>query len=757
MGERCETRDADGAEKSDGKRRKNQPRKYKTAAGRRPVTSALPDASRGNCPVNMDEKLKYAEADEVKKFAFFGVAVSTIATMTAIIAVPMLCMHMQNIQSTLQEDLVYCKTRNVEMRGEFVKLDQVRGAASREKRQTSYQCCSCGVGAAGPAGVRLARPDQTPKTHMPSQPPRTSALTAHQPQPVQQEELDLVDHQDHPEASESQDQPEDLAHVDHQDHPDQPEKLERTVDQETRDSPDRPEASHRQPESQERQEKLDHKERLDPTDDQDVLEDQDHQDPKETTARTELQERTETTARLEKLEPLETRDRATTAHRQEPPQDINDFQSLTEAVKVNSPKVRSHAPLLLCELRSPEAEPAFLSDGTELDRNDASAFRRSSLTSRRLWHARREEIKREHATSSAKKTGCRAGGEETDEKKKVRTDPPPGAAVTLGPGTQMEEKQKLIEAEAVKKFAFFGVAVSTVATLTAIVAVPMLCMYMQNVQSGLQDEINFCRTRAESLRGEYTKLESFRTAESREKRQTYQCCSCGVGPAGPVGNPGQDGAPGNDGRPGAPGSPGSDAPNEHVLPTAADFCFECPAGPAGQPGNPGPKGPPGEQGPAGEQGPNGRPGTPGAQGPQGPPGQAGQDGQPGQKGAPGQESQDHKGHPDQTDTQDSQDHKDPPDLREMLDRTALQETQEPQETTERQERTATRDLATTAHHQEPLQAIKRLPRTTANIDTTISNLDHHPPNLFSLLVNFLASSSLYQTRHEKIKMTNACK
>ena len=36
-----------------------------------------------------------------------------------------------------------------------------------------------------------------------------------------------------------------------------------------------------------------------------------------------------------------------------------------------------------------------------------------------------------------------------------------------------------VEVESVKKFAFFGVAVSTVATLTAIVAVPMLCMYMQ--------------------------------------------------------------------------------------------------------------------------------------------------------------------------------------------------------------------------------------------------------------------------------------
>lgn len=58
----------------------------------------------------------------------------------------------------------------------------------------------------------------------------------------------------------------------------------------------------------------------------------------------------------------------------------------------------------------------------------------------------------------------------------------------------------------VKRFAFFGVAVSTVATLTAIVAVPMLCLYMQNVQSGLQDDLTFCRTRNEGLRTEYSKV-----------------------------------------------------------------------------------------------------------------------------------------------------------------------------------------------------------------------------------------------------------
>lgn len=67
-------------------------------------------------------------------------------------------------------------------------------------------------------------------------------------------------------------------------------------------------------------------------------------------------------------------------------------------------------------------------------------------------------------------------------------------------------KQLLIEAESMKKLAFCGVAVSTVATLVAIICVPMLCTYMQNVQSSLQDEISFCRTRAIGIRGEYAKV-----------------------------------------------------------------------------------------------------------------------------------------------------------------------------------------------------------------------------------------------------------
>ncbi|VDM72645.1 unnamed protein product [Strongylus vulgaris] len=63
-----------------------------------------------------------AEHESLKRFAFVGVAVSTIATLTAIIAVPMLCMHMHTIQSGIQEELSYCRTRNARMRGEYSKV-----------------------------------------------------------------------------------------------------------------------------------------------------------------------------------------------------------------------------------------------------------------------------------------------------------------------------------------------------------------------------------------------------------------------------------------------------------------------------------------------------------------------------------------------------------------------------------------------------------------------------------------------------------
>lgn len=70
----------------------------------------------------------------------------------------------------------------------------------------------------------------------------------------------------------------------------------------------------------------------------------------------------------------------------------------------------------------------------------------------------------------------------------------------------MDEKQKLVHAEDLKRFAFFGITVSTIATFTAIIAVPLLCLYLQNVHSNVQEELLYCRTKSNGLRGEYVRV-----------------------------------------------------------------------------------------------------------------------------------------------------------------------------------------------------------------------------------------------------------
>ena len=51
------------------------------------------------------------------------------------------------------------------------------------------------------------------------------------------------------------------------------------------------------------------------------------------------------------------------------------------------------------------------------------------------------------------------------------------------------DKSEFQNSAAVKRYAFFGITTATVATLTAIVAVPMLCLFLQGIQSSLQDEV----------------------------------------------------------------------------------------------------------------------------------------------------------------------------------------------------------------------------------------------------------------------------
>jgi len=244
----------------------------------------------------------------------------------------------------------------------------------------------------------------------------------------------------------------------------------------------------------------------------------------------------------------------------------------------------------------------------------------------------------------------------------------------------MDDKtiRKFHEAETLRRVAFIGVTISTIATLTCVIAVPMLYNYMQHVQSVLQNEVDYCMAHTGNLWDEYARTQGVNDVQPgdghkayRQKRHATQqqrpqvqpsarpirprsadiegnfqeqfvrpqqsnnaaggCCSCGVGPAGALGPPGNDGSHGPDGIPGSDGRPGPDG-LENVPANEQEWCFDCPEAPAGPPGSAGSIGQRGIRGSPGEDGQNG---APGQSGPAGPPGSAGRPGQPGQQGASG--------------------------------------------------------------------------------------------------------------------------
>ncbi|KHN80351.1 Cuticle collagen 13 [Toxocara canis] len=257
-------------------------------------------------------------------------------------------------------------------------------------------------------------------------------------------------------------------------------------------------------------------------------------------------------------------------------------------------------------------------------------------------------------------------------------------------------KDRVHEAESLRRLAFFGISLATVAIFTAIVAIPMLYTYLQYIQSSLETEIDFCKHRSHGLWDEFDKVHYALGVDTRIKRAAYMnpsaqrkiplgrsrqrgatihgrrrhpqyapnvhselhrgdafhhgyqklpsgfaqrfpfpagdCCSCGVGAAGPPGPPGPDGRPGEDGIPGRDGAPGHDAKPIEQR-KPSDFCFDCPPAPEGPPGRPGRKGPRGRPGPPGPSSPGG--GMRGPPGPPGPQGPAGRPGPMGPRGPPG--------------------------------------------------------------------------------------------------------------------------
>ena len=76
---------------------------------------------------------------------------------------------------------------------------------------------------------------------------------------------------------------------------------------------------------------------------------------------------------------------------------------------------------------------------------------------------------------------------------------------------QMDEKAILCErqreADSLKWLAFVGVALATVATLVCVISVPMLYSYLQHIQSVMQNEVDFCKSRSGNIWREVTRTQ----------------------------------------------------------------------------------------------------------------------------------------------------------------------------------------------------------------------------------------------------------
>uniref|UniRef100_A0A915DGI9 Nematode cuticle collagen N-terminal domain-containing protein n=1 Tax=Ditylenchus dipsaci TaxID=166011 RepID=A0A915DGI9_9BILA len=137
--------------------------------------------------------------------------------------------------------------------------------------------------------------------------------------------------------------------------------------------------------------------------------------------------------------------------------------------------------------------------------------------------------------------------------------------------------------------AFCSVAFATVSVLACVITLPIVYHHVQNIQSYMQNEVDFCKSRSRDMWREMVQIQSAtglpilahatsNDTHTNAKRQSYpayenaggsapgaagnpqggSCCSCQVGPPGPPGPPGRDGRPGAPGRPGNPGPPGRD-------------------------------------------------------------------------------------------------------------------------------------------------------------------------------------------------------
>lgn len=63
------------------------------------------------------------------------------------------------------------------------------------------------------------------------------------------------------------------------------------------------------------------------------------------------------------------------------------------------------------------------------------------------------------------------------------------------------------EADGLRTVAFIGVMLSTMATLFTVLAVPMIYSHLQHMQSGMQNEVEFCKMRSANVLHEITRTQ----------------------------------------------------------------------------------------------------------------------------------------------------------------------------------------------------------------------------------------------------------
>lgn len=66
----------------------------------------------------------------------------------------------------------------------------------------------------------------------------------------------------------------------------------------------------------------------------------------------------------------------------------------------------------------------------------------------------------------------------------------------------LEERRRY--ADRLRRITFFGVLLSTVATIASVIIVPLVYGYIQRIQSSLVTELELCRTESSRMWNEYT-------------------------------------------------------------------------------------------------------------------------------------------------------------------------------------------------------------------------------------------------------------